>query len=109
MAHDAPEHIIEILPGIHLAGLARLHQAKEERGGPGPSLASGKEPVFPSDCDNTKNSPGKIVVNIEIAIFCVSIQGDPLPTGITYSLADGTLWQNFNRPIVQALSNTDTD
>ena len=26
MAHDAPQHIVEILPRVHLARLARLHQ-----------------------------------------------------------------------------------
>lgn len=29
MSHDAPQHIIEILPGIELACLAGLDQAKE--------------------------------------------------------------------------------
>jgi hypothetical protein len=46
-----------------------------------------------------------IFVNIEVAIFCVSIQSDPLSTGITYWLANRTLGKDFNRPVFQAVAN----
>ena len=46
-----------------------------------------------------------LVIDVKVSIFCVSIQCDPLPTGVTYCLADGTLWQDFNRPVFQTKAN----
>ncbi|MFZ4441208.1 MAG: hypothetical protein ACOYOS_22580 [Syntrophales bacterium] len=46
MAHDAPEHIVEILSGVDFAVLAGLDEAHEQRLHPVASFASDEEPVF---------------------------------------------------------------
>ena len=47
MAHDPAEHVIEVLPGIHSARLAGMHQREEESSRPCPALACRKQPVLP--------------------------------------------------------------
>jgi hypothetical protein len=46
-----------------------------------------------------------IVVDVEVAVFCVSIQSDPVSAGGTYSWANRTLWQGLNRPVFQPTAN----
>jgi len=40
VAHNAPEHIVKVLPWIGVAGLAGLYQSKEKRRCPRPPLAA---------------------------------------------------------------------
>jgi hypothetical protein len=47
MRHDPPKDVIEVLPRVHITGLAGLNQPKEKGRGPGASLTSREEPVLP--------------------------------------------------------------
>jgi len=46
MAHDPPEHVVEVLPGIDFAVFAGLDEAHEQRHRPAATLASDEEPVL---------------------------------------------------------------
>lgn len=47
MTHDPPEQVVEVFPGIDLAGLARLDESQKQGGGAGPAIAGREEPVLP--------------------------------------------------------------
>ena len=48
MAHDAPQHVVKILPGVDSACFAGLDKPKEKCSGPGSSLTGCKQPVLPA-------------------------------------------------------------
>ncbi len=74
-----------------------LFHPEDDSGSFGTGVTSSKEPVFSSDCDDPEDTLGKIVIYIKITIFRVSIQSDPLSTGVTYYLADGTFGKNLKQ------------
>ena len=103
MGADAVKYIAEIFKWINLTQLATGNQSVNDSGLFGTGVTSGKKLIFLSNSDDAEDTLGKIVVNIKVTIFCVSIQHLPLSTGITYCLADGTLgnirdsheWRDF--------------
>ena len=73
MTHDAPEHIIEILPRVHPACLARLDQAKEQGCGPRPPLTACEQPVFSSQGQGTDGVLGDVIVGSEAAVLDIAV------------------------------------
>jgi len=105
MGADTVKHVTQIFKRINLTQLATGNQAIDYSGSFGASVTSGEKPVSTSNGYGPKNSLRQIVVYGKVAIANISIQSDPLSAGVTYSLANWTLWQNFNGPIVQATTN----
>jgi hypothetical protein len=46
MTHDPPEQVVEVLPGVDLAGLAGLDQPEEKGRCPSAALAACEHPVL---------------------------------------------------------------
>ena len=73
MTHDAPQYVVEVLPRVHPACLARLDQAKEQGGGSCPALAAGKEPVLSTERQGTDGVLGDVIVGSEAAVLDIAV------------------------------------
>ena len=82
MAHDPPEHVVEVLPGIDFAVFAGLDEAHEQRHRPAATLASDEEPVFATDRDGLHGILRQVVVGPEPPVFQVAAQGLALIQGV---------------------------
>ena len=91
MCADTVKNIAEIFKRINLTQLATGDETIDRGCSFSTGVTSGEEPAFSSYCNDPQHTFGKIVVNVEVAIFCVLIQSDPLSTGVPYCLADRTL------------------
>jgi hypothetical protein len=72
MAHDPPEHVVEVLPGIDSAILARPDEAHEQRRRPSTPFTSHEEPVLPTQCDRPHGILRQVVVGTEPPVFQVA-------------------------------------
>jgi hypothetical protein len=105
MGADAVKHITKIPEWIDLTQFPTGDKAVDDSGSFGTSVASGKEPISSSEGNDPQNAFSEIVVNVEVTIFGVLIQSDPLPPGVTDGLADGTFGKNLNRSVFQTNTN----
>lgn len=88
MAHDPPEHVVEVLPGINSAILAGFDEAHEKRRRPAASFAPDKEPVFSTHRDRSHGILRQVVVRAETPVFQVAAQGLALIQGIIDGLPE---------------------
>ena len=87
MAHDPPEYIIKVLPGIDVVGLAGLDQAEKKRRGPCAALAACKKPVLPAQAEGPDGVFRCVVVGLEPAVAKIATQGLSLVEGVVNGLA----------------------
>lgn len=87
VAHDAAEHVVEVLPRIHAACLAGLDQPKIESRSAGAPVAGCKQPVLPPQREGPDCILGQVVVRPEAAVFEVTVKSLPLVQGIVDGLS----------------------
>jgi hypothetical protein len=82
MAHDPPEHVVEVLPGVDSTVLAGSDEAHEQRCRPTAPFASHEEPVLPTQGDRAHGVFRQVVVRPEPPVFQVAAQGLSLIQGV---------------------------
>ena len=88
VAHDSPEHVIEILPRIDLAILAGFDQSHEQSSSTTSPFASHENPIFSAQGYRTHGILRKIIVGPQPAIFQITAKSFLLIQGIIHSLAE---------------------
>jgi hypothetical protein len=75
---DPLEHVAQVGPRIDAVGLARRHDAVENRGALAASVAATEEPVLSASDDPSEGALRDIVVDGEGAVLAVACQRRPL-------------------------------
>ena len=74
MSHDAPEHIIKVLPWIDPAGLTGLYQPEEESSGPCASVTGCEQPVLPSQSQGSDGVFSRVIVGFQASVIKVTVK-----------------------------------
>ena len=88
---DAEEEVAQVAEGVESVVFGTLNQAVVDGGGVAPAVAAHEEVIFASDADAAQPLFGGVVVDVEIAVVEVAVQGLPLVEGVVDGFADGTL------------------
>ena len=82
MSHDAPEHIIKVLPWIDPAGLTGLYQPEEESRSPGTPVTGCEQPVLPCQSQGSDGVFSRVIVGFQPSVIKVTVNGCALVQGI---------------------------
>jgi hypothetical protein len=72
MAHNPPQHVVQIFPGIDIEVFAGFNQAPEQYRRPAAPLAADKKPVLAAQGYRTHRVFGRIGVGLQTPIFNVA-------------------------------------
>ena len=109
MAHDTPQHVIKIFPGIDFTCLAGLDNPKEQCRGPGASLTTCKQPILATKGQRTNGVFRCVIIGFQPSIFEVAIKRLALIQGIVNGFAQGLRGKDgkveFFKPFEDAVQN----
>ena len=74
VAHDSPEEVVEVFPGVDVTVLAGFDETHEQSRRPAAPFAAHEEPVLSSQCDGPHGIFRQVVVGTEPAVFEIAMQ-----------------------------------